>query len=161
MLDRLAIGIIVYTKGKAEGYAKWLHSSWSPAKHILTNRCPLGLHILLHFFSMSPLTAGEPAKFNTKLITMMSYNSGLSFCKDKKKYNKKKISHCFIILLKRCRWFIWEDADSRTGGIFIRDTAYFHCYSMNCDSQFSESQRKHAVSRMNMPPVRESASSLM
>ena len=54
-----------------------------------------------------------------------------------------------------------EDADSRTGGIFIRDMACFHCYSMNRDSQFSESQRKHAVSRMKIPPVRESASSLL
>ena len=26
-----------------------------------------------------------------------------------------------------------EVADSRTPGIFIRDTACFHCYSMNCD----------------------------
>ena len=50
------------------------------------------------------------------------------------------------------------DADSRMGGIFIRDTACYHCFSMNCDS-FSESQRKHGVSRMKMPPVRESASS--
>ena len=26
-----------------------------------------------------------------------------------------------------------EDAESRTAGIFIRDTACFHCDSMNCD----------------------------
>ena len=33
-----------------------------------------------------------------------------------------------------------EIADSRTPYTFIRDTACFHCYSMNCDSYFSESQ---------------------
>ena len=59
----------------------WLAKANNPG-YILTKRCPLGLHILWHFFSMSPLKAGEPAKFSTKLITMMSYNSGLSFCKE-------------------------------------------------------------------------------
>ena len=53
-----------------------------------------------------------------------------------------------------------EDADSRTAGIFMRDTACFHCDSMKGDSYFSESRWKHAVSRMKMPAVRESASSL-
>ena len=33
-----------------------------------------------------------------------------------------------------------EVADFRTAGIFIRDTASFHCDSMNCDSYFSKSQ---------------------
>ena len=33
-----------------------------------------------------------------------------------------------------------EVAESRTAGIFIRDTACFHCDSMNCDSKFIESQ---------------------
>ena len=32
-----------------------------------------------------------------------------------------------------CR-VIREDADSHTAGIFIWDTACFHCFSMNCDS---------------------------
>ena len=55
---------------------------------------------------------------------------------------------------------IGEVGDSRTGGIFIRDTACFHCYSMNCDLKFSASQWKYAVSRMKMPAVRESATFL-
>ena len=38
--------------------------------------------------------------------------------------------------------------------IFIRDPACFHCDSMNCESLFTESQWKHAVSRMKMPAVR-------
>ena len=29
---------------------------------------------------------------------------------------------------------IREVTDSRTPGIFVRDTACFHCYSMNCDT---------------------------
>ena len=33
---------------------------------------------------------------------------------------------------------IREDADSRTGGIFIRDTARFLCDSLNYESQFIE-----------------------
>ena len=45
--------------------------------------------------------------------------------------------------------------------IFIRDTACFHCDSMNYESQFIESQWKHAVSPMKMPAVRDSASSLI
>ena len=47
-----------------------------------------------------------------------------------------------------------EVADSRTLGIFIRDTLCFHCYSMNCDSKFSEF-------RMKMSAVRESPTSLL
>ena len=54
-----------------------------------------------------------------------------------------------------------EVANSHTGGFFIRDTACFYCDSMNCDSQFSESQWKHAVSRMKLPAVREFATSLL
>ena len=45
--------------------------------------------------------------------------------------------------------------------IFIRDTASFHCDSMNHESQFIESQWKHAVYRMKMSAVRESASSVL
>ena len=47
---------------------------------------------------------------------------------------------------------IWEDAYSRTGGIFIRDNA-----SLN----HNEYAVSRAVSRMKMPPVREYASSLV
>ena len=78
--------------------------------------------------------------------------------------------YCFILL--RMYANIREDADFRTGGIFVRDTACFHCYSMNCDSQFrirhisiviqwtvTHSSVNH---KENMPhPVRESASSLL
>ena len=48
---------------------------------------------------------------------------------------------------------IGEVSDSRTAAIFIWDTAYFHCDPLN---EFTV----HAVSRMNMPAVRESATSL-
>ena len=49
----------------------------------------------------------------------------------------------------------------RTPGIFIRDTAYLHCDSLNYELQFIEEQRKHAVSRTKMPAVWESTTSLI
>ena len=45
------------------------------------------------------------------------------------------------------------------GKHFIRDTASFYCKSMNCNSQFSESQWKYGVSCMKIPAVRKSATS--
>ena len=44
------------------------------------------------------------------------------------KYKTWQISESVIFLHYR------EVADSHTVGIFIRDTACFHCGSMNCDS---------------------------
>ena len=38
-----------------------------------------------------------------------------------------------------------EVGNSRTTGIFIRETACFHCCSVNCNSLFSKSQWKFAV----------------
>ena len=44
-------------------------------------------------------------------------------------------SEAFVLVIAvTFRFYIREVADSRTPGIFIRDTTYFHCYSMNCDS---------------------------
>ena len=54
-----------------------------------------------------------------------------------------------------------EVADYHTAGIFIPDMACFHCYSLNYESQFNESQWKYAVSSMKIPAVRESATSLL
>ena len=48
--------------------------------------------------------------------------------------------HKDLVLCSRKILVIREVAESRTAGIFIRDTACFHCDSMNCDSQFNESQ---------------------
>ena len=58
---------------------------------------------------------------------------------------------------------IIENAESRIpyGMVFIRYTACFHCDLMNYESQFIESQWKHAVSCMKMLAVRDSASSLL
>ena len=75
-----------------------------------------------------------------------------------------------LTLVDMPRINIREVADSGrpTACIFIRDTACFHCDSLNYESQFIESinyesqfiesQWKHAVSRV--PAVRESATSL-
>ena len=40
-------------------------------------------------------------------------------------------------------------------------TAFFYCDSLNYESLFIEQKRKHAVSRMKMSAVRESATSLL
>ena len=47
---------------------------------------------------------------------------------------------CVVFLKSGATSVIREDADSRTAGIFIRDTACFHCYLLNYESQFIESQ---------------------
>ena len=57
-----------------------------------------------------------------------------------------------------------EDAYSRTGGIFIRDTAYslwFNEVWPYASLNHNEYAVSRAVSRMKMPPVREYASSLL
>ena len=64
--------------------------------------------------------------------------------------------------------YIREDVYSRTGGIFIRDTAGDTANSLSFNEVWpyaslnhNENGVSHAVSRMKMPPVREYASSLV
>ena len=53
-----------------------------------------------------------------------------------------KVNHNGIFAVKRMKAYvrlrnlpnIREVAESRTADIFIRDTAYFYCDAMNCDS---------------------------
>ena len=54
-----------------------------------------------------------------------------------------------------------EIADSRTAGIFIRDTACFHRDSLTCELQFIWTQWKHAASRMKMHAWRTKVSKLL
>ena len=69
----------------------------------------------------------------------------------------------------RCsEWNNREDAYSRTGSIFIRDTARDTAYSLRFNEVWPYASLSHneyavsrAVSRMKMPPVREYASSLL
>ena len=59
-----------------------------------------------------------------------------------------------------CWVFNREDADSRTGGIFIRDTTRHTAYSLwfNEVWPYASYSVSCAVSRMKMPPIREYAS---
>ena len=75
----------------------------------------------------------------------------------------KAFSYYYTLPFSFYPWHDREVVNSRTWGMFIRDTAYFIVIQWSISSYFIESQwnMPYAVFRMKMPHVRESAISLL
>ena len=70
-------------------------------------------------------------------------------------------NHSYDSLWPGCNFVNTEVTESCTAGIFMWDTAHFHCDSTNYESQFIESQWKHDVSQIKMPAVWDSTTSVL